>query len=653
MKRYFFLLIFTSLLHANSETFSVDRLRETGDEFYCQQEDKLHHAGLTEDYCREPRSDVNPFVPPHGLPPSPKDGFLPVVIVNGTGANDDDVYLVMYGKDPQNSEQWGFIEFNDMGIGSFAPITSSKRYTLLLSDLPSSSIEGTGSTLIYVPYVRSGRVYISVGTPLFLKAEGTSISAPAENNFTDPNYEVFYEDFEITFLSSPPPPQNPQAINWTATCNTTSVDTFSGPVEMEYYSYPTGQTLASVSPQTNAGPSGFSGNKTQLFTNYQSTFSTHAGPPGTLPLWNRLFIPFYQNPYDNASPIITYLRVISPNSGFDLVSDPSVPTFYNTHQPFPKTYLSTATPTNYINAFYSAYGGAAPTSNLVIDTELTPSVTYTGQVTGANNLYMQAAPATTPDVQIANNAALQSDCSPFFTGTLFPTTPPPASLDQYGLRLEDYLSAAFTVGFLLNTTVGASTLDSAYFQANQGIFWNETLSTLPPNTGPWYNLYAKALHMEAINNRCYASPYSDAIGLDSAITPNNLTDASVAPYLLVTLHDSTPFPDPFNDPNSYDVTMTIPNAPGYSLRFRQGGGAWTNVTSGSTYNGLYSNTTTPLEIEYTNPTYGTSQYFVFLKYKVLQPINSYTTSQNAVTNATTFIPNGANPTGFTLNVSGG
>src|SRR5580698_1587339 len=83
--------ISSAILNADSGTFSRDRLEEFYDEFGCEEKQSLFSAGLTS-ACNPGVTPPSP--PPGSFPPAPVTGYFPIVISNGTGLPDNQIYFL-------------------------------------------------------------------------------------------------------------------------------------------------------------------------------------------------------------------------------------------------------------------------------------------------------------------------------------------------------------------------------------------------------------------------------------------------------------------------------------------------------------------------------------------------------------------------------
>jgi len=170
MKRFFTLisLISMTILHADSSTYSRDRLIEFYEEFLCDEKNDLSSVGITAPCTFTPPGPPNPFVPPpNPTPPPYQTGMLPIVIANNSGYGDDQVYIVMTGKNTAATSQV-FVELAtpSSGIGSLHLVANgdnSTTYSYLLSQLPQTS---GGARVFYIPQITSGLVWFSIENKL-------------------------------------------------------------------------------------------------------------------------------------------------------------------------------------------------------------------------------------------------------------------------------------------------------------------------------------------------------------------------------------------------------------------------------------------------------------------------------------------------------
>lgn len=688
MRAFFLFLLVPLLSFARSDTFSTDRLKKFGEDFYKRQRDKFYEAGLV----NQGGQGGGPVI----LSPEPKAGYLPVLITNDTGLPDDQVYVTLAGQEvPAGSEYFFSMDFN---TGVYSPVlatpsTYSPTYSYLLSQLPTSTT-GSRDHVAYVSNLNGARFYFSLREPTYLASKtGNAIAAPSYFAFYDPNFNNLFETVEVTYISDYDNKQPAPAIPWTATINTTEVDAFGLPIKIQYYSFDSSNPTAlnPVIQIPNALPSGFGegglAGATTRDTILTSVYSgLDSGDLSGQEVWKRLAIPFYSDPY-NGTGLVTYLRILSPKQGVG--NDPSVtiqmdggitvqhldtvkgtggvPRFYNSNFPFfPYDYFSS-----------NSYGNANPFAAELLNF-----------YTGGTNLYINTG-GTTP-AQYEGNTAASTMTFTLTSGS----GPSPLTIDEADVNVYKmfsgtqeiggaaspigfYFGDAFTVGILPSATGTNSAAPINITDATSGGWQDTNVPNYysPLNSavsgGPWYSLYAKELHNVAVRTTfttptpnflsgvglCYAYDFDDSLGISGAITPKDTTLESENLYVRITLGavDQNKIPDPYSDGNPYDVTFKFPDAT-RTLAYRQGtSGSFTEIpfnAAGTTINGLISNQANPLTIQYTVPGQGSGEFIVYLYNQFLVPQNAYSDFEISVINSSTITPDSITPSisSFTINL---
>ncbi|ANY76771.1 hypothetical protein BBD41_28125 [Paenibacillus ihbetae] len=132
--------------------------------------------------------------------PMPPNGAVSVKIMNGTrGAyNDQQIYWGVLGINPVNG-RWSYLDLN----GNLIPISNA------LNDAPGHLTKnGVHYANIYhkvsdaswftLPQITSGRMFLSVGSPMYLKTFDYGFAGPDLNNPTDPNRDIIFDFVEFT-----------------------------------------------------------------------------------------------------------------------------------------------------------------------------------------------------------------------------------------------------------------------------------------------------------------------------------------------------------------------------------------------------------------------------------------------------------------------
>ncbi|WP_211251762.1 glycoside hydrolase family 64 protein [Andreprevotia chitinilytica] len=145
-------------------------------------------------------------------------------LVNGTNGTyaDNNVYWTMVGQDPNNHGAYSHVNC----AGQLVPMTASDNnaQTKNGSSYANYSIPLSQCKSFTVPQITSGRMYLSVGSPMYLKSVGspvTGYTGPNIDNPSDPNIDVIFDFVEMDINST----------NFFG--NTTRVDQFGFPVRLQ------------------------------------------------------------------------------------------------------------------------------------------------------------------------------------------------------------------------------------------------------------------------------------------------------------------------------------------------------------------------------------------------------------------------------------
>lgn len=397
-------------------------------------------------------------------------GDFPVKIVNKTGDQNIKVYVLVKGLHPDTTKPV-FIRFDTgTGIGQYADITTpdtntqSKDYTYFSEAFGYDYTyfkNANGEFVMHIPYLKSGRVYISLNDrlkmPVVGQAPNLGIADPSAFNTNDPNYQYLYDKVEFTYFMTPTGPLtviNPTAVDCLALPIAVSQDKLvDGKVENVLY--------------------GITDSREKTFSAIENILKES----GNSPQWERLVIRNNQG---------TILRIVAPGRDDAF---------------FDANYLN-----DYINALWNYY----TTHTLAIDcTELTNilpglgSYTFTGKVVGNDLVFTNATNSYTEKIaKPTSNNFFLADQGPF-----------QANNNTVRAVLVRNICSAWSVG-LLPVSDGTILTRSFYLdQKHNNNFYKN--NAIIPTTGankPWYNLYAKAIH--SISKDIYAWAYDDAIGLD-------------------------------------------------------------------------------------------------------------------------------------------
>lgn len=460
MKRLCILLTcsFVSLLHADSTTFSKDRLTGFYDAFFCEEKADLAQAGLSSPCTVSPGNHVSPLPPPppptpppNPTPPPSIAGLLPIVIVNNSSLPDSEVFILVQGRVPVNGPQV-FVSFNGAGVGTNHITVSGDNgstFSQPLSFFPASS----GGHVLYLPQIDSFIVLISLKSKLNIPVIPAGIQDPAFNDPNDPNnnYAIIWDQVEGAYITATTPNVNVDA---------TAVSFFSIPLHI-YLSTP------------NAGSGsncGLTQSRSTIMSYLQSAFSTVPHSPESTQ-WKNLIVPGGSTIY----------RVLSPGKamagGF-----------------FDFNYLDNAPAYGYSyisdiwtgpSSFYRRNPGS-------LSIKIPNGSTYTGTVqpdnsilfTSGPNQVVFAPPTLGPPYTASTTYSIFSGLPIYSSATL------PADGVQVSKAFEEAVIAGIVPTTSLIDASTSFTLSSfkPYYQINPN------LQSLGRTTGPWYDLYSAALH---------------------------------------------------------------------------------------------------------------------------------------------------------------
>lgn len=462
MRHFFILLAFvSSMLFAsgNAKTFSPKRLTNFYDIYLLQEKEKLAEAGLT-NHPPSISNQVSPFSPPPNPPPPPfKTGLLPIVLVNNSGLPDNQVYVLVTGlTDDSLFQVWGNIN-TASGVATMQHVAStdnSTSFSYLLSDLPATS----GGHVIYIPNIRSGLIWFSMSNKLSLAVVNVGGTPPlqiVQPNFTNPsdvNYATNFDIFEVAYV---------QAVSDTQiAADATAVSFFSLPL----YGYLAGAKSSS----SNTG----------LYQPRSYIMSQAAALFATAPIasqWNKLLLTsggatlrllatgkaiaanlFDANYLDNAA-----------GYGYSYISD--IWTGLSSYYRQPNVCNMSVTVTVPSTATYTYQGSVQPDNTFV----------FTSSDGGPTVTFPKPPISPTPTGTATFN---------IFSAINFITPLPTAG------TAADAVSKLFQEAIIAGLVPTRNTLSLSYLSSNQGNFYNvnSNLSPAGQTSGPWYDLYSKALH---------------------------------------------------------------------------------------------------------------------------------------------------------------
>lgn len=457
--------------------------------------------------------------------PTHSKGAFPVDIVNQTQiVEPQDIYITIKGTDVRTGDSC-FIQFDAQGKGICQAVTDTSdplSFTYRLSDL----MYHDDTASIVLPYLASGRIYLSIGQPVRfqISKQGNKSLVVDPDGFKprDPNYYTLYDKVEFSYM-----PPNDQGIGGGSWMNPTAVDFFSLPLSIE-------QEGSAVFKKT-----GLSLPRNEILDAVKILFTAQDHTPTHE--WKKLFLTYKSR--DNDEGI---LRLMAP--GKAMIQ--GVP---GTH-PMDQTLLSNAQKfgLNFTDSLWDYYR----THTLGIDTSELRGAGYKlndylfiGKVEGDQWVFKNAGD---PGNQVAFPKPSRS--VPWFAGAVDVFD---AANNTPKAIIVRQLTSAFDVG-LLPAEDGAI-LDRAYFdqQREQGKYY--TQNPLLPETqtgGPWFDLYSEALHSFGTGQPIYSFAYDDALGQDGTLHDSHPLEISKA---VITIGDmsGTYIPRPFQDDRKYTVRVFI------------------------------------------------------------------------------------------------
>ncbi|MBV8466444.1 MAG: discoidin domain-containing protein, partial [Burkholderiales bacterium] len=169
---------------------------------------------------------VNSAIPNYTVTP----GFINVNLVNGTNGAypDSQVYVAVLARDPATN-QFAWLQPNGtISQASVADNTAPGHLTAGGQNYSNYFFTLAQSKSLLLPQMYSGRIYVSLGSPLYIKIladanNNIGYAGPNPQNQTDPNNNIYFDWYEFTYNN---------AGLW---INTTQVDEFGFPMLQDVY----------------------------------------------------------------------------------------------------------------------------------------------------------------------------------------------------------------------------------------------------------------------------------------------------------------------------------------------------------------------------------------------------------------------------------
>lgn len=232
--------------------------------------------------------------------PEPSGGGVSVKVMNGTGGaySNSDIYWAVIGINPVNGA-WSYLDLS----GNLIPISQSLNDAaghLTKNGKNYANIYHTVSETSWVnlPKIRSGRMFLSVGSPCYIETHNDGFAGPDINNATDPNNDVYFDFVEFTVDDSG------------YHGNTTRVDQFGFPVQHRLVNKAGNydRTVGELESETRAG----------LFTKYQNEVPAEFKSLGTMMAPYRIVSPV-RGTFDTGGANANYFSGYSTISTRDIL----------------------------------------------------------------------------------------------------------------------------------------------------------------------------------------------------------------------------------------------------------------------------------------------------------------------------------------------
>nr|WP_027091913.1 glycoside hydrolase family 64 protein [Cohnella thermotolerans] len=214
-------------------------------------------------------------IPASSIPTPTGSGALSLKVMNGTNGaySDSQIYWGVLGINPA-SGAWSYLDLS----GNLIPISTAlndaaghltkngQNYANIYHKISDAS-------WVNLPKITSGRLFLCVGTPCYIKTYDNGFAGPDINNPTDPNLNVYFDFVEFTV--------NDSGYHG----NTTRVDAFGFPIQHRLVNRAGNydRTVGELESETRAG----------LFAAYQNEVPTAFKSLGTVQAPYRIVAPIH------------------------------------------------------------------------------------------------------------------------------------------------------------------------------------------------------------------------------------------------------------------------------------------------------------------------------------------------------------------------
>ncbi|HSX38238.1 MAG TPA: beta-1,3-glucanase family protein [Chlamydiales bacterium] len=459
---------------------------------------------------------------PPSNPPAPTAAasYLPFVIVNNSTFLDSQVYISIIGAQlvgttAQTQKMYVTFAGGNTGVGSYNLVPGSGSGSVAPIALTTLKSMGTHTWGFYIPSNDSGSNGISGARVYFQVQTGTATTLITYNNgaLTEPSvlnqsldsYGVSFDKFEFAYV----PQGSPQI-----SCDATAVDFFCLPL-LGYLSTP------------DAGNSSTSGiYESQSYVMTQTVpyfFNTVCTSAAILAQWNHLFSP------NTASPI----RILSPASASSVGTSSSFP------NQFDPNYFDNAAAYGFSYLQYLWYGAGSfyrvnPLNFTIPPNSAWTQLNFAARIDSSNNMDFSPAFSTEsqsyfPAPSTAGATAPSPNGPTSYQIMAAQNLNPTFAANLQGNQVSKLFEEALMVGLLPVAFPSGNPLSNGYFSANSGSYYSN-FNKLPASAGgPWYSLYAQAIHY---CGNIYA------FGFDEPLYPNvlmNCTTQTTNTYIGITI----------------------------------------------------------------------------------------------------------------------
>jgi len=431
--------------------------------------------------------------------------YYPLKLVNNTGLTNDSIfpYLILTAQDTTAANHQCVLQLNYSSAAhaqvatlvQIGPDKKSWNYTYRMDSLKGYD-PLTKSVTILIPNLISGRCMVSLNYKLIMPVVSSDslntewvFQDPNVNNTSDLNYNVLFDKFEFTYDKS----------------NNFYID----PTAVDFFSIPISLRVGHKGNRQSSGPSP-NAKRGKLMQAITSVLDSAGG------VWDSLVI------MDSSTLMRVTAPYLAPSFNANYLSQSG----YNFIDSLVKYYASNIVRINCSeldvpgDEIFDKYGvSPVQDSNAYI---FTSQPIINGQWIFTNH------PLTTTGAPITDTIDMSIAQSNNFFG---PGTAPFITPNKTVISiLVKNITAAFTVGLL--PAPDSMMLDAHYLNnvKKHPYYKKNKLLNAPSGSGPWYNLYTRALH-KAIPE-IYAFAFDDVLGQSGTLVSNNPLDT-----ITVTLGD--------------------------------------------------------------------------------------------------------------------